>query len=50
MYNNLLGDIRNIDAEYVDQDVVGDGDLVTVRVGDHCNVFAKNIIELIDKK
>jgi protease I len=50
VHNNLLGDAKNMGAVYVNEDVVVDGDLVTGRSGGHCNVFAKKIIELIDKK
>jgi protease I len=46
-HNNLLGDVRNMGAEYTNQDVVVDGDLVTARTGDHCAPFARKIIELI---
>lgn len=44
-HNNLLGDVRNMGANYVDQDVVVDGDLVTARTGDHCHLFARTIID-----
>jgi protease I len=47
VHNNLLGDAKNMGANYVDQDVVVDDDLVTARSGGHCNVFARKIIELI---
>jgi len=50
VHNNLLGDAKNMGAVYVNEDVVVDGDLVTGRSGGHCNVFAKKIIELIDKQ
>lgn len=49
VHNNLLGDAKNMGAVYVNEDVVVDGDLVTARSGGHCNVFARKIIELIDK-
>ena len=49
VHNNLLGDAKNMGIIYVNEDVVVDGDLVTGRSGGHCNVFAKKIIELIDK-
>jgi protease I len=49
VHNNLLGDAKNMGAVYVNEDVVVDGDLVTARSGGHCNVFAKKIIEMIDK-
>lgn len=44
-HNNLHGDARNMGAEYVDQDVVVDGDLVTGRTGGHHHLFARALIE-----
>jgi protease I len=49
-HNNLLGDVRNMGATYVDEDVVVDGDLVTGRTGGHCHLFAKKIIELLEER
>jgi protease I len=46
-HNNLLGDVRNMGAEYVDEDVVVDGDLVTARTGEHCHLFARTLIEVV---
>ncbi|MFJ7778423.1 DJ-1/PfpI family protein [Streptomyces yangpuensis] len=46
-HNNLIGDVRNMGGEYVDEDVVVDGDLVTGRTGAHHHLFARRIIELI---
>jgi protease I len=46
-HNNLLGDVRNMGANYVDQDVVVDDDLVTARTGEHCHLFARTIIDLL---
>ncbi|MEV6582084.1 DJ-1/PfpI family protein [Streptomyces sp. NPDC051582] len=46
-HNNLIGDVRNMGAEYVNEDVVVDGDLVTGRTGAHHHLFARRIIELI---
>ncbi|ATZ27828.1 DJ-1/PfpI family protein [Streptomyces lavendulae] len=46
-HNNLIGDVRNMGAEYVDEDVVVDGDLVTGRTGAHHHLFARRIIELV---
>ena len=46
-HNNLLGDAKNMGADYTDQDVVVDGDLVTARTADHCHLFARTIIDLI---
>ena len=45
--NNLIGDARNMGAIYVDQDVVIDGDLVTGRSSELCNVFARQIIDRV---
>jgi protease I len=45
VHNNLIGDARNMGAEYVDQDVVVDGDLVTGRTGQHAHVFSHAIID-----
>lgn len=50
VHNNLLGDIKNMGAIYVDEDVVVDGDLVTARTGGHCHLFARKIIELISER
>jgi protease I len=36
-------------ANYVDEDVVVDGDLVTARTGGHCHLFARKIIELLEQ-
>lgn len=46
-HNNLIGDARAYGANYVDQDVVVDGDLVTGRTGMHAHLFASKIIELL---
>jgi len=46
-HNNLLGDVKNMGAIYTNEDVVVDGDLVTGRTGGHCNVFARQIIEVL---
>jgi protease I len=46
-HNNLIGDVRNMGADYTDQDVVVDGDLVTARSADHCHLFARTIIDLL---
>jgi protease I len=44
-HNNLVGDVRNMGAEYVDQDVVLDGDLLTARTGEHHHLFARALVE-----
>src|SRR2546421_89280 len=47
-HNNLVGDVRNMGAEYVDADVVVDGhDLVTGRTGQHAHLFARQIIDIL---
>lgn len=47
-HNNLVGDVRNMGAEYVDADVVVDGgDLVTGRTGMHAHLFARQLIDLL---
>ena len=45
--NNLIGDVKNMGAVYVDEDIFVDGDLVTGRSADHCNIFARKIIDLL---
>lgn len=47
VHNNLLGDAKNMGIEYLDQDVVVDGDLITARTGGHCHLFARAIIDAI---
>lgn len=49
-HNNLIGDVRNMAADYVDQDVVVDGDLVTARTGEHCHLFARTLIDLLTER
>ena len=49
VHNNLHGDAVNMGANYVDEDVVVDGDLVTARTGGHCHLFARKIIELLEQ-
>jgi protease I len=44
---NLHGDIVNMGATYVDEDVVVDGDLVTGRSGGHAHLFAHRIIDIL---
>jgi protease I len=47
VHNNLLGDVKNMGAIYVDQDIVVDGDLVTARTGGHCHLLARQIIDML---
>jgi protease I len=37
-------------ANYVDEDVVVDGDLVTGRTGGHSHLFARKIIEILGQE
>ena len=47
VHNNLLGDAKLMGIDYVDEDVVVDGDLVSARTGaDHVQ-FAQKIIALV---
>lgn len=46
-HNNLIADAKNMGAEYINEDLVVDGDLITARTGDHCNIFSSKIIEMI---
>jgi len=50
VHNNLLGDARNMGAQYVDADVVVDGDLVTGRTGQHAHLFARRIIDMLTER
>ena len=47
---NLFGDVLNMGANYVDQDVVVDGNLVTGRSAGHCAPFSSAIIDLLLNK
>jgi protease I len=47
-HNNLVGDVRNMGAVYLNRDVVVDGDLVTTRTVDECHLLARTVIELVD--
>jgi len=49
-HNNLIGDVKNMGAQYTDQDCVVDGDLVTARTGGHCHLLARTIIDLLKAK
>lgn len=46
-HNNLIGDVKNYGAVYVDEDLVVDDDLITARTGGHCNLLARAVIERI---
>jgi protease I len=49
-HNNLIWDVRNMGAKYVDQDIVVNDDLVTGRTGEHCHFFAAKVIELVAER
>ncbi|MEN8174732.1 MAG: DJ-1/PfpI family protein [Pseudomonadota bacterium] len=44
---NLHGDAIAYGADFVDEDVVVDGDLVTGRTGGHAHLFARRIIDIL---
>jgi protease I len=46
-HNNLHGDALAYGAQFIDQDLVVDGDLVTARTGKHCYLLARQIIEML---
>ena len=46
-HHNLLGDVKNMGAVYVDEDVVVDKDLVTGRAGPVFHTFARRIIDML---
>jgi protease I len=46
-HNNLVGDVRNTGARYVDQDVVVDRDLVTSRTVEQAPRLARTVIAMI---
>jgi protease I len=48
-HNNLLGDAKAYGVDYVNQDLVVDGDLVSARTGGHCHLMARQIINMIKK-
>ena len=48
VHNNLLGDVKAMGINYVDEDVVVDGDLVTARTGGEHVAFAQRIISLLN--
>ncbi|MEU6062801.1 DJ-1/PfpI family protein [Streptomyces sp. NPDC047097] len=47
-HNNLVADVRNMGAVHLDEDVVADGDLLTVRAVEHCHLLARTVIETLD--
>lgn len=50
VHNNLLGDAKCMGIDYVNEDVVVDGDLVSARTGGEHVKFAQKIIELIKNR
>jgi protease I len=49
-HNNLHGDAIAYGAQFVDQDLVVDRDLVTARTGKHCHLLARQIIEMLTER
>jgi protease I len=47
---NLIGDLHAYGADYVDADVVVDGDLVTGRSMHECHLFARTIIDKLAER
>lgn len=48
-HNNIISHVENAGIEYVDEDILVDGDLITARTGGHHGAFAKRIAEWIQK-
>ena len=49
-HNNLIGDARAYGVQYLNQDVVVDGDLVTARTGGHCHLLARTLIDQLKQR
>jgi protease I len=49
-HNNLHGDAIAYGAQFVNQDLVVDGDLITARTGKHCHLLAHEIIETLARQ
>lgn len=49
-HNNVIGSVKNTGAEFVDQDIVIDGDLITARTGGMFAKFARTIIDELEKR
>lgn len=47
VHNNLYGDAKAYGANYVNENLVVDNDLVTARTGDDCHLLARKIIEML---
>lgn len=50
VHNNLLGDAKNMGIDYVNENLVVDGDLVSARTGEFCYLFAHQIIKMLKEK
>lgn len=48
-HNNLIGDALAYGAEYVNEDLVVDRDLITARTGGHCHLLARSIIDRLSQ-
>ncbi|HAE41237.1 MAG TPA: thiamine biosynthesis protein ThiJ [Candidatus Riflebacteria bacterium] len=48
-HNNLIGDAKAYGVNYVNEDLVVDGDLVSARTGGHCHLLARQIISMIKR-
>lgn len=44
-HNNLIGDAKAYGAQYINEDVVIDNDLITARTGGHCHLLARTLID-----
>lgn len=44
VHNNLISDAGNYGLNYVDEDVVEDGDLITARTGNHAHLLARAVL------
>ena len=49
-HNNIIGSVKNTGANYVDQDVVIDDDLITVRTGGMFAKLARTLINELEKE
>jgi len=49
-HNNLVGDVKNAGANYVNEDIVIDDDLITLRTGDMFGKLAATLISELAKR
>jgi len=47
---NLIGDARAYGAEFINEDVVVDRDLITARTGAHCHLFVRTLLEELSRR